>query len=86
MGCVSETLDVRNAFNSPKWVDMIEALEKHFYAPSYLSQILRNNLRSRALVYGTQGGDQEYRPHWGWFRDLSLLWTFDTSYMMICGE
>lgn len=49
------TLDVKNAFNSARWDDMIEALEE-FRVPKYLLRILKNYLSERVLVYDTTEG------------------------------
>lgn len=50
------TLDVRNAFNSVRWTDMIEALENRFRVPTYLKRIIRSYLRDRELIYDTADG------------------------------
>ena len=48
-------LDVKNAFNSARWIDMIKALEK-FEIPVYLLRILKSYLKDRVLTYATSGG------------------------------
>ena len=49
------TLDIRNAFNSARWVDMIEALEVRFKAPAYIMQMVRSYLKDRKLIYQAEG-------------------------------
>lgn len=49
------TLDVRNAFNSATWTDMIEALETRFRAPAYIMRMVRSYLRDRVLIYENAG-------------------------------
>ena len=49
------TLDVKNAFNSAWWIDMIKALEK-FEIPVYLLRILKSYLKDRVLTYATSAG------------------------------
>ncbi len=50
------TLDVRNAFNSARWENMIEALEEKFKIPAYLSIMVRSYLEDRVLLYKTSEG------------------------------
>lgn len=50
------TLDVKNAFNSARWSDILEALETTFRIPDYLLRMMRDYLRDRSLVYETLGG------------------------------
>ena len=52
------TLDVRNAFNSARWTDMLEALDA-FQVPEYLKRILRDYLKDRRLLYQTCEGQKE---------------------------
>lgn len=52
------TLDVKNAFNSLRWPDVIRALERKFHVPAYLSRIIRNYLKDRELVYNTTEGQR----------------------------
>ena len=52
------TLDVRNAFNSARWTDMLEALDA-FQVPEYLKRILRDYLKNRCLLYQTCDGQKE---------------------------
>lgn len=49
------TLDVRNAFNSVTWSDMIEALETRFRAPAYIMKMIRSYFRDRVLIYKNAG-------------------------------
>lgn len=53
------TLDVRNAFNSASWKDMIDALENRFQIPSYLKKIMRSYLKDRKLIYETTEGTKQ---------------------------
>ena len=50
------TLDVKNAFNSARWVDMLEALRNTFRIPAYLLRLIENYLRQRLLIYETREG------------------------------
>lgn len=50
------TLDVRNAFNSAGWCDILEVLENRFHAPDYLLQRLGGYLKNRGLLYETREG------------------------------
>ena len=50
------TLDVRNAFNSVKWVDILNALEHQFKIDNYLLRIIRSYLSDRELQYETSEG------------------------------
>jgi len=50
------TLDVKNAFNSARWVDMLDALRNTFRIPTYLLRLIEDYLRSRALTYETRDG------------------------------
>ena len=54
------TLDVRNAFNSVKWDNMINALEK-FKTPEYLLRIMKSYLKDRVLIYDTVDGPKKKR-------------------------
>lgn len=55
------TLDVKNAFNSARWVDFVDALERTFSVPGYLLALVRDYLRDRTLTYDTDRG-QRSRP------------------------
>ncbi|XP_018792198.1 PREDICTED: uncharacterized protein LOC108970924, partial [Bactrocera latifrons] len=50
------TLDIRNAFNSAKWANMIDALESRFKTPLYLMKMIRSYLKDRKLLYDTSDG------------------------------
>lgn len=50
------TLDVRNAFNSVRWTDILTALERKYRIPEYLLLIVRDYLRDRELIYQTTEG------------------------------
>lgn len=52
------TIDVKNAFNSAKWANMIDALEKRFRTPAYLMKIIRSYLKDRVLIYDTSQGQK----------------------------
>ena len=51
-------MDVRNAFNSVKWDNMINALEK-FETPEYILRIMKSYLKDRVLIYDTADGPQK---------------------------
>ena len=55
------TLDVRNAFNSVRWADIIGALEHRFSIPKYLTDLIRSYLKNRVLTYDTDDGQFEKR-------------------------
>ena len=50
------TLDVRNAFNSLRWVDIVEAFSSAFPLPLYLLRVLKDYLRDRNITYVTETG------------------------------
>lgn len=50
------TLDVKNAFNSARWSDMLESLSATFKVPSYLLAVMDDYLRNRTLKYETAQG------------------------------
>ena len=54
--CVSATLDVRNAFNSLRWVDALNTLRDRFRVPGYLLRIMQCYLSDRVLLYDTTEG------------------------------
>ncbi|BES90458.1 Reverse transcriptase (RNA-dependent DNA polymerase) [Nesidiocoris tenuis] len=56
--CLLVTLDVRNAFNSARWNDILGALRDRFSMPAYLYRVLRDYLRDRWLLYSTDSGDR----------------------------
>lgn len=55
------TLDVKNAFNSLRWKNVLQALEQNFAVPQYLMRIIGDYLRDRVLLYNTSGGPREYK-------------------------
>lgn len=55
------TLDVRNAFNSARWTDILEALECFYRVPLYLLRMFDSYLEERAIVYETSQGQRDYR-------------------------
>ncbi|BET02091.1 Reverse transcriptase (RNA-dependent DNA polymerase) [Nesidiocoris tenuis] len=55
------TLDVKNAFNSARWVDFIDALQNKFGVPEYLMRVMRDYLRGRTLSYTDKGGTHTKR-------------------------
>lgn len=57
--CLLVTLDVKNAFNSVRWKDALEAMKKDFKIPEYLMRIMRNYLKDRFLLYDTQDGQRK---------------------------
>lgn len=52
------TLDVRNAFNSARWADMMDAMETTFELPRYLLRMVGDYLRDRSLIYETTDGQR----------------------------
>ena len=48
-----EALDVRNAFNSLRWMDTFDALRTKFAVLGYLMRIMQSYLRDRELIYDT---------------------------------
>ena len=46
--CVLVTLDVKNAFNSARWADILVALEQRFVVPPYLLRVIDDYLQGRA--------------------------------------
>lgn len=54
--CILVTLDVKNAFNSVRWVDIIGTLEERFRVPAYLRRIISDYLDNRELIYETTEG------------------------------
>lgn len=43
------TLDVKNTFNSAKWINMLDALQNNFKIPDYLLRMFLDYLRDRTL-------------------------------------
>lgn len=52
------TLDVKNAFNSLRWKDVLQALKGNFQVPGYLLKMMRSYLNSRTLIYNTTAGER----------------------------
>lgn len=52
------TLDVKNAFNSARWCDILDALEKTFRVPGYLLRMMKDYLSDRVLEYETLEGNR----------------------------
>ncbi|GJQ69997.1 hypothetical protein Trydic_g22499 [Trypoxylus dichotomus] len=50
------TLDVRNVFNSARWVDILNALEHSFRVPPYLLRMIDDYLGNRSIIYNTKQG------------------------------
>ena len=50
------TLDVRNAFNSVRWVDIVQAFSDAFPLPPYLLRVMKDYLSDRHITYVTQTG------------------------------
>lgn len=55
------TLDVKNAFNSLRWEDVLKSLREKFNVPQYLLRVIEDYLRERVLLYGTASGPREYK-------------------------
>lgn len=50
------TLDVKNAFNSLRWTDVLRSLKTDFQVPAYLMKIISSYLSDRVLTYNTSSG------------------------------
>jgi hypothetical protein len=50
------TLDVRNAFNSARWEDIVGVFSNIFPLPPYLLRVLKDYLRDRYITYVTETG------------------------------
>ncbi|KAM8707458.1 hypothetical protein ACLKA7_011527 [Drosophila subpalustris] len=53
------TLDVRNAFNSVNWSDIVNTLEFRYQTPRYLMKMTRSYLSDRVLLYDTSDGSRQ---------------------------
>lgn len=53
------TLDVKNAFNSLRWTDVLQALKENFNVPAYLMRMTRSYLSDRVLTYNTIEGPRK---------------------------
>ena len=58
--CLLVTLDMKNAFNSARWKNICQALDKPD-VPAYLKNMIKSYLTNRLLVYDTQDGPKEYQ-------------------------
>ena len=56
--CVAARLNVRNVFNSLRWVDPLNTLRDRFRVPGYLLRIMQNYLSDRVLLYDTTVGGE----------------------------
>ncbi|XP_058802166.1 uncharacterized protein LOC131670519 [Phymastichus coffea] len=52
---LTATLDIRNAFNSIRWTDILKVLQAHG-VPEYLVRVMRDYLRQRKIRYETAEG------------------------------
>lgn len=59
--CILLTLDVKNAFNSAKWDDILDALEHRFKIKKENLGIIDDYLDARTLIVKTTEGPQEYQ-------------------------
>ncbi len=57
--CALITLDVKNAFNSAKWANIIKALYE-IRAPQYLINIIMSYFENRRLLFDTDEGTKSY--------------------------
>lgn len=57
--CAIFTLDIKNAFNSANWSEVIKALQK-IGVPGYLLRIIGSYLSERVLKYETKDGLKAY--------------------------
>ena len=58
--CLLVTLDVRNAFNSARWKNICQALDK-LDVLAYLKNMIKSYLTNRLLVYDTEDGPKAYQ-------------------------
>lgn len=54
--CIFLTFDVRNAFNSVGWEDILDALKEEFRVDDYIQDIVDDYFRDRELEYDTTEG------------------------------
>lgn len=57
--CVLVTLDVKNAFNTANWENIVNALVR-LNTPAYLVEIIKDYFRKRVLLYQTDEGMKDY--------------------------
>lgn len=50
------TFDVKNAFNTLRWIDIIDSLENRFKVPLYLKRVISDYLNNRKLQFETTEG------------------------------
>ena len=50
------TIDIKNAFNSAAWKNMVSPLRDKYNVPSYLLRIVEDYLNDRQLLYETKDG------------------------------
>ncbi|CAB0032299.1 unnamed protein product [Trichogramma brassicae] len=55
--CAVVTLDVKNAFNTARWNNILTALER-IETPAYLLKIIANYFQDRVLEFGTSDGPE----------------------------
>lgn len=48
--------NVKNTFNSPRWVFVLEALQCNFIVPDYLLVVVQDYLKGHQLTYETENG------------------------------
>lgn len=58
--CAVIAIDIRNAFNTARWDEIMKAL-KSKQIPEYLIQLIDSYLRDRTLMYETDAGIKEYK-------------------------
>lgn len=58
--CAIITLDMKNAFNTANWGNVMRALQR-IGVPSYLLQTVGNYLKDRVLLYETEDGTKAYQ-------------------------
>src|ERR1700709_1053619 len=58
--CAIVTLDIKNAFNTANWGQIMTALQR-MGTPEYLLRMIGNYLSDRVLIYDTEEGSKEYR-------------------------
>ena len=54
--CLLATLDVKNAFNSVRWVDALQTLRRDLQRLQYLLGPIADYLKDRFIVYDTENG------------------------------
>ena len=58
--CAIITLDVKNAFNTANWCQIMRSLQ-NMGTPEYLLKIIGDYLSNRVLIYDTEEGPKEYQ-------------------------